>query len=181
MLRVFPVDPAAKPKFSDTWGAPREGGRTHEGTDIFAPEDSPVYAVDDGKVSGASSEIGGLVVNLDAADGTRYYYAHLSGFANNPWPRTVKAGDLIGYVGHTGNAAHTQPHLHFGIYPARGGAINPYEALLAAAQGGALATASSASPSGTTSPTKLRSTPSSTKNVVAFFAALWVLSELAKG
>ncbi len=181
MLRVFPVDPAAKPKFSDTWGAAREGGRTHEGTDIFAPEDSPVYAVDDGKVSGASSEIGGLVVHLDTADGTRYYYAHLSGFANAPWPRNVKAGDLIGYVGHTGNAAHTQPHLHFGIYPAGGGAVNPFEALSAVAPG-ALATSSSSSSSSSPKPAASRSSSSSSKlNPAGVLLALWVLHELAKG
>jgi murein DD-endopeptidase MepM/ murein hydrolase activator NlpD len=166
---VFPVDASGKPKFSDTWGAPRDGGRTHEGADIFAPEDTPVLAVDDGTVSGGSSNLGGLIVNLDTADGTRFYYAHLSGIAGNPWPRTVRAGEVIGYVGHTGNAAHTKPHLHFGIYAPGRGAVDPFESLSAVAPAGALAAASRSS--------SRRSSP----NVVGVLIGLWVLHELSRG
>ena len=180
MLRVFPVDPAGKPKFSDTWGAPRSGGRTHEGTDIFAPEDTPVLAVEDGKVSASSTKLGGLNVQLDTADGTRYYYAHLSGVAGSGWPRQVKAGEVIGYVGHTGDAQNTPPHLHFGIYPAGGGAVDPYDALSAVAPPGASAGALSASPSGSSSRTSSSSTKSA-PSVVKVLVALWVLNELAKG
>jgi peptidoglycan LD-endopeptidase LytH len=181
VLRVFPVDASGKPKFSDTWGAPREGGRTHEGTDIFAPEGTPVLAVDDGKLSGGQSKLGGLVLNLDIEDGTRYYYAHLSDVAGDRWPRKVRAGEVIGYVGHTGNAAHTEPHLHFGIYtPHAGGPINPFESLSAVASPGASGGALSASPNGSASKTKSKSTRSP-KSVVGLLVALWIVNELSKG
>ncbi len=175
MLRTFPVDPAGKPKFSDDWGAPREG-HTHEGTDIFAPQDTPVLAVEDGKISASSTAIGGLIVNLDTADGTRYYYAHLSGVAGHGWPRNVKAGEVIGYVGNTGNAAHTVPHLHFAIYPAGGGAVDPFDALSAVAPPGA-STGARTSPSSSKSAS---SSGSSLQSAVKVFAVLWVLNELTK-
>jgi murein DD-endopeptidase MepM/ murein hydrolase activator NlpD len=179
-VRVFPVDPSGNPKFSDTWGAPRDEGRTHEGTDIFAPEGTPVLAVEEGKISAGGSKLGGLYVNLDTANGLRYYYAHLSGVAGHPWPRKVKPGEVIGYVGHTGDAMHTASHLHFGMYPAGGGAINPYEDLLAVAPPGASGGASPISRNGSTSKTKSGST-SSSRSIVGVLVALWVLNELSKG
>lgn len=132
MLRVFPVNLAARPTFEDTYGAPR-GKRTHEGADIFAPEGTEVYAVDDGRVEYFADDgkgIGGNVATLHATDTTRYVYSHLHGFAGVA--RKVKAGELIGYVGKTGNAKTTPPHLHFEIHPLEGASINPTPALKAA-------------------------------------------------
>jgi murein DD-endopeptidase MepM/ murein hydrolase activator NlpD len=121
---VCPV--AGRVDFTDTFGAPRSGGRRHQGVDIFAPTGTPVVAPVDGTVEHGSNELGGLVYNLAADDGTSYYGAHLSAHANVGAGR-VTAGTVIGYVGQTGNAAATPPHLHWEIHP--GGrsapAINP--------------------------------------------------------
>lgn len=130
-LRVFPVDLTARPTFEDTFGAPRPPGRTHEGTDIFAPEGTDVYAVDVGRVEFHPDEgIGGNVAYLHSTDRTRYVYSHLLGFVGQP--RKVEPGELIGYVGRTGNAATTPPHVHFEIHPDEAGPINPFDALKAA-------------------------------------------------
>jgi murein DD-endopeptidase MepM/ murein hydrolase activator NlpD len=132
-VRVFPVDPAGKPTFGSTYGAARPGGRSHDGEDIFAPEGTPVRAVDDGHVRYSTNTLGGNVAYLTTADGT-YYFAHLSRFEGEA--RQVKAGDVIAFVGHTGNASQTPPHLHFAIYPpGGGGAVDPYEALRAVQPG----------------------------------------------
>jgi murein DD-endopeptidase MepM/ murein hydrolase activator NlpD len=130
-LRAFPVDLKARPTFEDTFGAPRPPGRTHEGTDIFAAEGTEVYAVDVGRVEFHPLEgIGGNVAYLHSADRTRYVYSHLSAFAGES--RKVGPGELIGYVGRTGNAASTPPHVHFEVHPLEGGPINPFDALNAA-------------------------------------------------
>jgi murein DD-endopeptidase MepM/ murein hydrolase activator NlpD len=130
-LLVFPVDLAAHPSFSDTFGAPRPPGRTHEGTDVFAPEGTKVFAVDVGRVEFHPDEgIGGNVAYLHSSDRTRYVYSHLSAFEGES--RRVQAGDLIGYVGHTGNAASTPPHVHFEVHPLEGGPVNPFDSLKAA-------------------------------------------------
>jgi murein DD-endopeptidase MepM/ murein hydrolase activator NlpD len=130
-VRVFPVDLATRPNFANTWGAPRPGNRLHQGTDIFAPEGTEVYAVDVGRVEFQTGSIGGNVAVLHSDDTTRYIYAHLSAFEGQA-PRRVIPGTLIGRVGHTGNAAHTLPHLHFEIHPVEGAAINPFPALVQA-------------------------------------------------
>jgi murein DD-endopeptidase MepM/ murein hydrolase activator NlpD len=124
VIRAFPVQGTTN--FADTFGAPREGGRTHQGVDIFAPEGSPVVAVDDGTVRFDENALGGHTAYVRANDGTVYYYAHLSGYEGVA--RSVKAGEVIGYVGHTGNAAHTPDHCHFEAH--RGGVTeNPYAEL----------------------------------------------------
>lgn len=131
MLRVFPVDLAARPTFEDTFGAPRPGGRTHEGSDIFAPEGTEVYAVDAGRVVfRTGDELGGNVAVVHSDDRTRYVYSHLSAFEGEA--RKVVAGELIGRVGRTGNAVNTPAHVHFEIHPLEGAPINPFEALKAA-------------------------------------------------
>lgn len=90
----------------------------HRGTDIMAPLGARVVAVENGVATATIDPRGGNVVYLDGQSGTRYYYAHLSGWApllmitDNP-KVTVKAGDDLGYVGKTGNAATTPTHLHF--------------------------------------------------------------------
>lgn len=141
-MQVFPVQ--GRSQFADTWGAARDGGRTHEGTDIFAAVGTPVVAVDQGQARKADDPKGGQVIYLSALDGTRYYYAHLSGYAGD-FPRSVRAGEMLGYVGTTGNAQGTSPHLHFEIHPAGGAAVNPSDALRAV-QSTAPASSQSSSP-----------------------------------
>lgn len=131
-LRVFPV--AGNATFSDDFAAPR-GGHSHQGIDIFAAEGTPVRAVDDGRVRYDENKLGGHTAYVKASDGTTsYYYAHLSSYEGAARP--VKAGDVIGYVGHTGNAANTPPHLHFQVSYSAGGTANPYELLAAVAPPG---------------------------------------------
>lgn len=129
-LRVFPVDLASKPTFSDDFGNPRSGGRTHEGTDIFAPVGSPVLAVDSGRAVASEGKLGGHTVKLQADDGASYYYAHLASYAG-PYPRTVTAGDTLGTVGTTGNAAGGASHLHFQQWLPNGARVNPWDDLTA--------------------------------------------------
>ncbi len=112
--------------FRDTWGAPRSGGRTHKGTDIFAPYGAPAYAVTDGVVTRTSSSTnGGLGLYLRGNDGNEYYYAHMSRFTSSPGQR-VSAGQEVAKVGDTGNARGTSPHIHFEIHPGGGYPVNPY-------------------------------------------------------
>lgn len=128
-LRVFPVA-ASKPRptFSDDYGKPRSGGRQHAGTDIFAPLGTDVLAVDSGTMRHGTSKLGGLVAHLMADDGTYYYYGHLDEQLGES-PRRVEAGEPIGRVGATGNAAGLPPHLHFEVHPQNGDPINPFPLL----------------------------------------------------
>jgi len=115
--------------YSDTWGAPRSGGRSHEGVDMLAPMGVPIYAVVSGTVSFRQNRLGGNAASLIGDNGNRYYYAHLSSFEGQG--RRVTQGDVIGYNGDTGNARGT-PHLHFEIQPGRGLAVNPTPSVRAA-------------------------------------------------
>ena len=119
---VCPTGQAAV-SFSDTWGAPRSGGRRHEGVDMIGTEGTPVLAVVDGVAVAKENVLGGMTVSLTGADGNRYYYAHLDGYANLG---NVKAGTQIGILGQTGNARFSVPHLHFEIHPGGGPAVDPY-------------------------------------------------------
>ncbi|MEZ5230764.1 MAG: M23 family metallopeptidase [Acidimicrobiales bacterium] len=119
--------------FTNDWGFPRSGGRTHKGTDIFARAGTPLVAVEDGvidRVSNTDVGLGGLTVWLNGDSGTRYYYAHNSLNAAATGER-VAGGQVIAYVGNTGNAAFTPPHVHFELHPAGQEDVNPY-ALVAA-------------------------------------------------
>ena len=109
--------------FGDTWGAPRSGGRRHQGVDMISSIGTPVVAVVDGVATPGTNELGGNTVSLVGADGNRYYYAHL-----DHWNTTgqVTRGTVIAYVGQTGNAILSVPHLHFEIHPGGGAAVNPY-------------------------------------------------------
>ncbi len=119
--------PVAGPvTFSNTWGASRSGGRSHQGVDMFADEGTPVIAVASGRVEHYNNSLGGLSYRLYADDGTFYYGTHLSAYENQGAGH-VEAGTVIGYVGRTGNAATTPPHLHWEIHPGGRGtpAIDP--------------------------------------------------------
>jgi murein DD-endopeptidase MepM/ murein hydrolase activator NlpD len=112
----FPVEGAGQRDIGSTFGVDRDGGaRKHHGVDIFAEKGRPVTAVIDGEHVWLS----GSMIGFGSA---RYYYAHLDSFAVESGDR-VKRGDILGYVGNTGNARTTPPHLHFGIYS--GGPVDP--------------------------------------------------------
>lgn len=117
--RAFPVYGAAS--FGGTFGAVRGDVGWHHGEDVFAAAGAPVLAVADGVVFSAGwNDLGGYRVWLRDAEGDEYYYAHLSAFsplAVNSG--VVRAGDVLGYVGASGDAGGTPPHLHFEIHPAR--------------------------------------------------------------
>jgi murein DD-endopeptidase MepM/ murein hydrolase activator NlpD len=123
--------------YLDTWGQARSSTRRHEGTDIFSGDGNYVYAVVDGRLTDrvwdGAGQNAGNAWTLTGPDGTRFFYAHLAGFA--PEVRIgsrVQAGQVIGWIGSTGNAS--APHLHFEIRPGGGSPVNPYPILRA--QGG---------------------------------------------
>lgn len=109
--------------FGDTWGAPRSGGRRHKGVDMIGPIGVPLIAVVDGFAKPKESVNGGFTVWLTGADGNKYWYGHLNNYEKLG---EVKAGDVIGIMGQTGNARFSVPHLHFEIHPGGGEAVNPY-------------------------------------------------------
>ncbi len=107
--------------YSDTWGAPRPGGRRHEGVDMIAPKGTPLVAVASGTVSRRrQNSNGALTVSLDADNGTHYFYGHLSSYAGSEG--RVSQGDVIGYVGNTGTTVN---HLHFEVHPGGGAPVDP--------------------------------------------------------
>ena len=115
----------------DTWGAPRPGGREHRGIDIFAQRGTPVITPVPGLVLGIGEDhLGGNVVRVLGPGRQVHYFAHLDGFAAIRPREWVKPGDILGFVGTTGNARGTPPHLHYGLYAPRG-AINPFPLLRA--------------------------------------------------
>ena len=114
--------------YVDSWGAPRSGGRSHQGTDVMAPHGARVFAFVNGVVSREStSSNGGIQLYLQGDNGVEYFYAHLSGYAVSTGAR-VRAGQLIAYNGQTGNAQYTAPHVHFEVHPGGPGSapVNPY-------------------------------------------------------
>jgi murein DD-endopeptidase MepM/ murein hydrolase activator NlpD len=124
-----PVEGVASGAVVNTWGAPRLGGRRHEGIDIFAPRDTPVLSTTRGLVTHVGTNtLGGQVVWILGPGLESHYYAHLDRFGDIHRGDMVNAGDVIGYVGRTGNARGTPFHLHYGIYR-HGKAENPYPRL----------------------------------------------------
>lgn len=122
------VCPVSGPhSFTDTWGAPRSGGRTHQGVDMLAARGTPLVAIEAGTVRRlGNSSLGGITVWLRGTSGDEFYYAHLDGWAPGIFEgMAVETGDQLGYVGTTGNAPAHIPHLHFEYHPGGGGAINP--------------------------------------------------------
>lgn len=123
----FPVKGGSHHDIGGGFGVARDGGaRAHHGVDIFASKGTPVTAVVDGKVRIGRGGLGGnylwLSDNKLGLSGVRYYYAHLDSFAVASGD-SVKQGDTLGYVGNTGNAKNTPPHLHFGVYAS--GPVDP--------------------------------------------------------
>lgn len=119
--------PVGTPRsYIDSWGAPRSGGRSHKGTDILAPRGTPTPAYESGVVSRMSSNsLGGISLYIRGDSGNLYYYTHLSGYAGVSVGQRVSAGQVVAYVGATGNARGIN-HLHFEVRPGGGGNVNPY-------------------------------------------------------
>ena len=115
--------------YGDTWSAARGNGRVHLGVDILAAEGNQLYAVATGRISQIYTDrpgsLSGNGLKIARPDGTYFFYAHLSQLAPGIALGTpVTAGQLVGYVGRTGNAAG--PHLHLEVHPGGGSAVNPY-------------------------------------------------------
>lgn len=127
---AMPVLGVKRGALSDTWHAARAPRRRHEGIDIFAGRGTPVVAATEGIVLRRGQDpLGGNVVWVYGPGGLQHYYAHLDCFANLRTGDRVRAGTPLGFVGNTGNARTTPPHLHFGVY-GDGGAVNPYPLLV---------------------------------------------------
>ena len=123
-----PVKDIQVQQITDTWGAARSAGRRHQGVDIFAKRGTPVLSTTQGIVRKVgTNNLGGKVVWVTGPALSSHYYAHLDDYAANiqagDW---VEVGTVLGYVGNSGNAKGTPPHLHYGIYLKAQGAVNPY-------------------------------------------------------
>ena len=131
-LLVFPV--AGANSYTDDFGDARHQGR-HEGTDVMADRGTPLLAVADARVirlSRTESGLGGISLWLERADGTQYYYAHMTTITDGLAEGSkVAVGQLVGTVGNTGDARYGAPHLHFEIHPGGDSATNPYPHLVA--------------------------------------------------
>jgi murein DD-endopeptidase MepM/ murein hydrolase activator NlpD len=134
---VFPMNPLPKCALSKTsFGQPRSGGRTHQGIDLMASLGQEVYAVDNGVLTkqtidgAANATLSGNAWYLTLPNTTYYFYAHLSAFATGlAAGSVVTRGQLIGYVGDTGDPGPGNYHLHFEVHPQGGAAVNPYPLL----------------------------------------------------
>lgn len=130
----------AADQLSDSFADGRGGSRVHEAIDIMAPAGTPVVAAADGRIVKLFTSVpGGLTIyQFDPGETLAYYYAHLQRYADGLVEgQEVKRGDVIGYVGSTGNADPAAPHLHFAIFMLgpekhwwQGTAVNPYPLLV---------------------------------------------------
>lgn len=127
---VIPIQGLSPRSIADSWGDPRSGNRLHEGVDMFAKKGTPVYSATYGYVVRVGTNpLGGNIVVILGAGGVGYYYAHLDSVAEGiEFGKEVSTSTIIGYVGNTGNAERTPPHLHFGMY--KNGAENPFDLLV---------------------------------------------------
>lgn len=113
--------------FTDTWGHPRSGGRTHQGVDMISARGTPLVAIYSGTISRITDgALSGKAVWLRADNGDTFFYAHLDGYGEISQGQKVPEGYVVGYNGSTGNAPSWLPHLHFEWHPGGGGAVNPY-------------------------------------------------------
>ena len=135
VVRLYTEDPprkimmplqVSKKQIANTWHAPRSADRLHKGQDIFAPRGTPTYSATRGYIYNIGhNKLGGQTVSVIGAGGRVYYYAHFESYAPG-----ISEGDyvtpqtILGYVGTSGNAQGTPPHLHFGVYTPTG-AIDP--------------------------------------------------------
>jgi len=136
---LLPVQGVTPGELLDTYSDARGEGRSHDAIDIMAPTGRPVRAVADGRIAKLFASVpGGLTIyQFDSDEKLAYYYAHLDRYADDlEEGATVKRGDVIGYVGATGNANKDAPHLHFAIFVLgpekkwwQGTAVNPYPIL----------------------------------------------------
>jgi murein DD-endopeptidase MepM/ murein hydrolase activator NlpD len=127
MTPICPVKGAGKFDFSNSFGAPRHGGRKHMGNDIFAKRGTPVVASVDGNVRQVTGALTGIGYYLDGDDGVTYYGAHMNEIRVGDG--RVTQGTVIGTVGTTGNAQGTPAHLHFEVKPGNETSIDPYALL----------------------------------------------------
>jgi murein DD-endopeptidase MepM/ murein hydrolase activator NlpD len=129
----MPVVGISARNLDDSWHAPRDGGRVHKGIDIFAPRGTEVVAVADGIVSYIGDQkLGGHCLWLTTENGSSFYYAHLDRWAPGLYEgMEVQAGDLLGFVGNTGNAKYTPSHLHFAVNQ-NDEMVNPFPLLTSA-------------------------------------------------
>jgi len=126
-LLPVPVEGVGAAKLVDTWGDGRDGGRGHQGIDIFARRGTPVRSTTEGVIDAkALRGLGGRIVEVVGPGGYRHYYAHLEDWAAQKEGDWVAPGEVIGYVGDSGNAAWKGTHLHYCIYTPEGQAIDPY-------------------------------------------------------
>ncbi len=123
------VCPVPGGTFFNDWGFPRSGGRYHSGNDLFAPRGTPVLAPVAGFVHHLEGAIGGLQFRLEGDDGHRYIGSHMDSFGKSG---QVVAGEVIGFVGDSGNAKGSSPHIHFEIALNRTDTVNPYPYISAA-------------------------------------------------
>ena len=133
---VIPVQQTTAAQLQDTYTQARAGGAPHDALDIMAPRGTPVLAVEDGRVAKLFlSKPGGITIyQFDLAGDYAYYYAHLDRYADGlAEGASLHKGQVIGYVGSTGNASPDAPHLHFAIFRLgperqwwRGTPLNPY-------------------------------------------------------
>jgi peptidoglycan LD-endopeptidase LytH len=138
---LIPVLGIERKALRDNFDERRSAGHKHEALDIMAPRGTPVLAVGDGKVAKLFKSVAGgiTVYQFDADEKFAYYYAHLDRYAPGlQHGQLLKRGEVLGYVGSTGNAPAHAPHLHFTIFRLgpdkawwKGTAVNPYPFLLA--------------------------------------------------
>ncbi len=133
---VFPISGPYDIPLVDSWGFPRAPGTPdehwHEGMDILSPGGTPIVASERGVATkvGEASALGGLRVWIQGESGTKWYYAHMSAIRDGlKVGDSVEVGEVIGFVGQSGNAVGTPDHLHLQVHPNGGRPVNPYPIL----------------------------------------------------